>query len=120
LHIHLRQCCHQRPLRALIPFEQLGREPPAAILRHSQLQLADPRDQRSAVIARPVALPPRRSLSLLGAQRLGHLRFEHLFERGSHQRPQKLFIPRQQGFHVNRSRLNFLAGHGVHPRQRIR
>ncbi len=72
------------------------------------------------VVARPVALPPRRSLALLGAQRLGHLRFENLLERGSHQCPQELFIPRQQGFHVNCSRLNFLAGHGVHPRQRIR
>ena len=29
-------------------------------------------------------------------------------------------VPRQQGFHVDCSRLNFLAGHGVHPRQRIR
>ena len=33
LHGHLRQRRHQRPLRTLIPFEQLGREPPASLSR---------------------------------------------------------------------------------------
>jgi hypothetical protein len=120
LHVHLRQRRHQRPLRALIPFEQLGREPSGAVLRNPQLELADPRDQRPAVIARPVALPARCPLALLGAQRLGHLGFEHLLQRRPHQRPQKLLVPRQKGFDVNCPRLTFPLGHGVHPRQRIR
>ena len=64
LHVHLRQRRHQRPLRALIAFEQLGRKPPGSILRYPQLQLADPRDQGPPVIARPVALSARRPFAL--------------------------------------------------------
>ena len=120
LHIHLRQGRHQRPLRTLVALEQLGREAPFAVLRHPQLEFADPRDQCPAVITRPIPQPASRPLALLGAQRLGHLRFEHLLECRAHQRPQKLLVPCQEGFHVDYPRLNLLAGHGVHPRQRIR
>jgi hypothetical protein len=94
LHVHLGQRRYQRPLRALIAFEQLGREAPGSILRHPQLQLADPRDQSSAVIARPIALAARRPFALLGAQRLRHLRFEHLLQRRPDQRSQKLLVLR--------------------------
>ena len=51
LHVYLRQRRHQRPLGALIAFEQFGREPSGAILRDAQLELADPDDQRPPVIA---------------------------------------------------------------------
>ena len=68
LHVHLCQRRHQRSLRALIALEQFGREPALAILRHAQLELADPGDQRPAVIARTVAQTARRPLALLGAQ----------------------------------------------------
>jgi hypothetical protein len=51
LHVYLRQRRHQRPLGALIAFEQFGQEPSGAILRHAQLELADPDDQRPPVIA---------------------------------------------------------------------
>jgi hypothetical protein len=84
------------------------------------LQLADPRDQRPAVIARPVALPARRPFALLGAQGLCHLRFKHLLQRRPHQRPQKLLVLRHKGFDVDRPRFTLPLGHGVHPRQRIR
>src|SRR5262249_29027516 len=100
--------------------EQLGREPPFAVLWHSQLELADPRDHRPDVIARPVALPTRCPLALLGAQRLGHLGFEYLLQRRPHQRPQKLLVFAQKGFDVDRAGLTLPLGHGVHPRQRIR
>ena len=120
LHVHFRQRRHQRTLGALIAFEQLGREPPGAVLRHAQLQLADPSDQRPAVIARPVALPARGPFAFLGAERLRHLRFEHLLQRRPHQRLQKLLVLRQNGFDVDRPSFTLPLGHGVHPRQRIR
>jgi hypothetical protein len=100
--------------------EQLGRKPTHPVLRHPQFELADPRHQRPAVVPRPIALPPRRALALLGAHSLGHLRFEHLLQRRPHQRPQKLLVLRQNGFDVDRPRLTLPLGHGVHPRQRIR
>ncbi len=87
LHVHLRQRRHQRPLRALIAFEQFGGEPPGSVLRNAQLKLANPRDQRPVVITRTVAQPARRPLALLGPQRLGHLRFEHLLQRRPHPAP---------------------------------
>src|SRR6516162_6208598 len=59
LHVHLCQCGNQRPLRALVALEQFGREPALAILRHPQLELANPRDQGPVVIARAVAQTAR-------------------------------------------------------------
>jgi hypothetical protein len=120
LHVHLRQSRHQRPLRTLVSFEQLGREPPGSVLRHPQLEFADPRDQCSAVVARPVALAAHRPFALLRAERLRHLRFKHLLQRHPHQRPQKLLVLCQNGFNVDRPRFTLPLGHGVHPRQRIR
>jgi hypothetical protein len=98
-----------------VPFEQLGREPPGAVLRNPQLELANPRDQRPPVIARPVTLPLRCPLALLGAQCLGHLSFEHLLQRRPHQRPQELLVRPQKRFDVDRAGLTLPFGHGVHP-----
>jgi hypothetical protein len=83
LHVQLGQRRHPPCLlRVLIAFEQLGREAAVAVLRHPQLQLADPGDQRAAVIAAPVAEPHRGPLALLGAKRLRHLRFQQLLQHG--------------------------------------
>jgi hypothetical protein len=82
-------------------FKPLGREPPGAVLRHPQLEFADPRDQRLVVITRPISLPSRRPLALLGAKRLCHLRFEDLMQRRPSQRPQKLLVFRQKGFDLD-------------------
>ena len=68
------------PLRAPVPLEQLGREPPCPILRNPQPQLANLRDQGPAVIARAIAQPARCPLALLGGQRLRYLRFDHLLQ----------------------------------------
>src|SRR3546814_6335850 len=57
LDIHLGQRRHQRLLRPLVALEQLGREAPGTVLRHPQLQLADPRHQRARVMPRTVAEP---------------------------------------------------------------
>ena len=57
-------------------------------------KLTVPRDQRSAVITRPIAQPVCASLTLLGTQRLRHLCFEHLLEGRSNQHPQELLVLR--------------------------
>ena len=57
LHVHFGQRRHQRLLGALIAFEKLSREAAVAILRHAQLQLADPGDEGARVIAGAVAEP---------------------------------------------------------------
>src|SRR5258707_226089 len=59
--------CTQRQLGPMIPFEQLGREPSGSILGPPQLQFAGPRAYCPTVVARSIALPPRRALALLGA-----------------------------------------------------
>src|SRR3546814_4057070 len=73
LDIHLGQRRHQRLLRPLVALEQLGREAPGTVLRHPQLQLADPRHQRARVMPRTVAEPRIAALALARAQRLVHL-----------------------------------------------
>ena len=78
LHIHLGQRRHQGLFRALVAFEQLGREPAVAILRHAQLELADAGDEGARVIAGAIAKPGARALALLGPDRVGHLGFQHL------------------------------------------
>src|SRR3546814_5041770 len=70
LDIHLGQRRHQRLLRPLVALEQLGREAPGTVLRHPQLQLADPRHQRARVMPRTVAEPRIAALALARAQRL--------------------------------------------------
>src|SRR3546814_18165074 len=77
LDIHLGQCRHQRLLRPLVALEQLGREAPGTVLRHPQLQLADPRHQRARVMPRTVAEPRIAALALSRATRLVHLGFPH-------------------------------------------
>src|SRR3546814_9094772 len=69
LDIHLGQCRHQRLLRPLVALEQLGREAPGTVLRHPQLQLADPRHQRARVMPRTVAEPRIAALALARASR---------------------------------------------------
>ena len=115
LHVHLGQRRHQRLLRALVALEQLGREAAVAVLRHPQLQLADPGDQRAVVVAAAVAEPRRRPLALLGAQRLGHLGLEQLLQDRLDQRPQEVPVLRQQRLHFLKRRPKLASGHGVHP-----
>ena len=50
LDVHLGEGGHERLLGALVALEQLGREATLPVLRHAQLELADPGDQRSAVV----------------------------------------------------------------------
>src|SRR5918996_57136 len=115
LDVHLGERRHQRLLRALVTLEQLGREAAGAVLRHSELQLADPGDQRSGVVARPIAEPLQRPLALLGAQRFGRLGFQELLQHRLHQQPQKVLVRRQQRLHFLKRRPKLASGHGVHP-----
>ncbi len=115
LHVHLGQRRHQRLLRALVALEQLGRESPLTVLRHAQLQLPDPGDERAAVITAAVAEPQRRPLALLRAQRLGHLGFEQLLQDRLDQWPQEVPVLRQQRLHFLQRRPKLASGHGVHP-----
>lgn len=85
LHIHLRQRRNQRPLRALVALEQLGREAALPVQRNPELQLADARHQRATVVTRAVAKTLRRALSLRGSERLVHLGLENfLHHRADH------------------------------------
>jgi hypothetical protein len=115
LHIHLGQRSHQGTLGALIALEQLGGEPPLPILRHPQLQLADPGDQRAIVIARAVAEPLRRALALGRAQGLVHLGFQHLLQHRAYHRAQAIgaFGKKRLDCGAGRSIVNL--GHGGIP-----
>lgn len=57
LHIHLQHGRNQRLFAALVSLKHFRAEPPLPVLRHSQLDLADSRDKRPAVMARLVAEP---------------------------------------------------------------
>ena len=113
LDVHLGQRRHERLLGALVAFEQLGREAAGAVLRHSELQLADPGDQGAIVVAAAVAEARRRSLALLGTQRRGHLGFQQLLQHRLHQRTQTSRSSANSAFLQGRSKL--ASGHGVHP-----
>jgi len=89
---------YQRLLRALIALEQLGREPSLPVLRHLQLDLADPGDQRACVVAGPIAEPSFAPLPLLRAERLRHLGFQRLLHGGLDQRLEELLARRQKLF----------------------
>ena len=115
LHVHLGQRADQRLLRALVALEQLGRKPPAAILRHPQLQRPHPGDQRAAVIAAAVGQSRLGSFPLLGPDRFAHLRFQRGLEQRLQRRLQEIFVALQQLFHVNQFGLTFAFGHGVLP-----
>ena len=95
LHVHLGQSRNQRLLRTLIALKQLRGEPTLAVLWNSQLQLANPRNQKPRVIPRAIAKPSIGSLALLGAQRLAHLRFQNLLQRRLNQRLQELLVALQ-------------------------
>ena len=113
LHVHLGERRHEGALRALIALEQLGREAALPVLRHPQLQFADPGDQRPTVGAGPVTEQRHSPLVLLGAERLRHLRFQDLLQRRSHDLADKLAILGKQCFQRRRSRLTLSFGHGV-------
>src|SRR5271165_2154675 len=68
LHVHLGQRRHQRLLGALVALEELGREPAVPILRHAQLELAHPCDERTSVVAGTVAEPGGRAFALPGPE----------------------------------------------------
>jgi len=80
LHIHLHQSRNQCLLAALKAFEQRRRELAIAIARHTQLDLAHPRDQPAFVIAGPIAKPTRTTLARRGTQEIGHLRLQNLIK----------------------------------------
>ena len=110
LDVHLGQRRHERLLGALVAFEQLGREAAGAVLRHSELQLADPGDQGAIVVAAAVAEARRRSLALLGTQRRGHLGFQQLLQHRLHQRTQEVAILGQRAFTSSRVGLSLPRG----------
>lgn len=112
LHIHLRQRCHQRPLGTLVALEQLGGEMARTVLRHAQLQLAHPREQRAPVMARAIAKPLRRAFALRSAQGLVHLGFKHLLHHRADRFPQSVGVRKQNVFDGGAGGPTFLLGHG--------
>jgi hypothetical protein len=98
LHVHFGERRHECLLRTLVAFERLGREAAMAVLRHPQLELADPTDQGARVVARPIAKPVRRALALGGAQRLGPLGFQELLQDRLHQWPQEVLVSLSSAF----------------------
>jgi hypothetical protein len=92
LDIHLRQGRNESPLGALIALEQLRRESTFPVLRHPQLQFADPRHQRPAIVSRTIAEPLSCSFALGRTDRLGHLGLENLLQRRAHQNPDKVRV----------------------------
>src|SRR6185312_15674092 len=115
LHVHLRQRRYQGFLRALVALEQFGREPPRPILRNAKLQDTDPSHQLAIVITRAMPQAPRRPLTLLGLQRLGHLRLEHLLHNGLQKRAKAILVTAQHRFPVMPGRRSLSIGHGVFP-----
>jgi len=96
LYVHLGQCRHQRLFRALVAFEEFGREPAVAILRHPQLELTDPGHKRAGVVAGAVAEPGGRALALLGPERVGHLGFQYLLHHRSNDLAQPIWALREK------------------------
>jgi hypothetical protein len=115
--VHLRQGADQRLLRALIAFEQLGREPAHPVLRHPQFQGPNPSDQRARVIAAAVGNPRLAALAFGGADRLGHLRFQRRLHQRLDRSPHEIPVLRQQPFQIDDFRLSLAFGHGVLPFQ---
>jgi len=90
LHVHLGQGRNQRVLRALVALEPLGREPPLPVLRHFQLALAEPGDQRAGIVAGAIANPGANQFAIaqsLSIDRAGIGRLvDHLERQGLVQR----------------------------------
>ena len=103
---------------APIALEQLRRKPAAPMLRYAQLQRANPRDQRAAVIAAAVAQPPVSALPLLRRQRLRHLCFQRCLNQRLNCRANEILIPLPKRFDRLRLRSILDPGHGLLPRQR--
>ena len=120
LHVHLGQRRHERLLGALVALEKLGREPAVAILRHTQLELADPGDERAGVIAGAVAEPRGCPLALPGAERVRHLGFQHLLHHRANNLAQPVRARGEKLFDGCDCRLTLGLGHGGGSPVRIR
>ena len=115
LDVHLGERGHQRLLGALVALEQLGGEAPVAVLRHAQLELADPGDEGAAVVARAVAEAGCGALALLGLEGVGHLGFEHLLHDGAHDLAQPVRALAQKVLDGGSGRFILGGGHGGAP-----
>ena len=115
LHVHLGQRRHQRLFGALIALEELGREPAVPILRHAQLELANPGDERAGVVAGAVAEPGGRALALLGPERVGHLGFQHLLHHRANDLAQPVRALGEKLVDGDDRRPSFTLGHGGVP-----
>ena len=120
LHVHLGQRRHERLLGALIALKELSREPPIPVLRHAQLELANPRDERAGVVAGAVADPGGRALALPGAQRIRHLGFQHLLHDRADDLTQPVRALGEKLVDGGDRRLSFGLGHGGGSPLRIR
>src|SRR5208282_1622598 len=115
LHIHLGQRRHQRLLGSLVALEKLGREPAVSVLRHAQLELANPGDERAGVVAGAIAEPSAGALALLSPERVGHLGFQHLLHDRPNDLPQPVRARREQIVDGGDRRLTLNLGHGGVP-----
>ncbi len=116
LDVHLRERTDQGFLRALVPVEELGREPALAVARDPQFQLPDPRHQPPTVVPRPIADAPGRPFAGLRPEGLGHVGLQHLLERLLHQSLQQLAVAADEGFDSGGLRATLgSSGHGLTP-----
>jgi hypothetical protein len=120
LHVHLGQRRNERLLGALVALEKLGREPPVAVLRHAQLELADAGDEGAGVVAGAVAEPGCGALALLGPERVCHLGFQHLLHDGAHDLAQPVGALGEKLVDGGDRRLSLTLGHGGGSPKRIR
>lgn len=112
LDVHLRQRREERLLGALVAAEEFGREAAVAVLRHAQFQLADAGDERTRVGPRAISPSGIAALALRGAERVGHLRFEHLLQRGAHDLHEKVRVGKQRCFRERGRGGRLRLGHG--------
>ena len=115
LDVHLGERGHERLFGALVALEQLGGEAAIPVLRHAQLELADPGDEGAAVIARAIAQARCGALTLLGLEDVGHLGFEDLLHDGAHDLAQPVRVVAQKVLDGGSSRFILGGGHGGAP-----
>jgi hypothetical protein len=96
----------------VIAFEEFSREPAVAILRHAQLELADPGHERAGVVAGAVAEPGAGALALPGAEHVRHLGFQHLLYDRANEFTQPVRAPGEKLFDGGNRRLTLGLGHG--------
>src|SRR3954447_238872 len=89
---------------------------PSRVLRHPQLELADPGDQGAAVVARAVAEPAGAALALGGAERVRHLGLRHLLQHRAHDLAPPVGVAFQQLLGGGDGKLSLGDGHGGAPR----